>query len=261
MTVTVQMPGNVSGPDAPAVSDRPENVPEKFWNAETKSVNTEALLSSYAELERRQSQAPKAAAPAAEVPAAETPAAAAPPEGTEAPPNGQEQEARDAAAAAGVDYDALNTKFHANGSLEDADYETLEKAGIPRALVDSYIAGQEALAERARAELLAPVGGDEGYTKMVEWAQANLPAAEIAAYDAIVDGDNPAATKLAIEGLHAKYKASSTSEPKLVTGTPTPSLDAYASLEEMKADMRDPRYKKDPAYRARVEAKLARSGR
>lgn len=258
MTVTVQMPGNVTGPDAPVVSDRPENVPEKFWNAETKSVNTEALLTSYAELERRQSQAPKPVTPAP-VEAAPEGTPVEPEPAPEAEPNAAEAEAREAATSAGVDYDALSAKYAANGSLEDADYDTLEKAGIPRALVDSYIAGQSALAETQRAALLAPVGGDEGYAKMIEWAQGNLPAADIAAYDAIVDGDNPAATKLAIEGLHAKYKAGSTSEPKLVSGVPTPSLDVYASLEQMKADMRDPRYKSDKAYRARVEAKLARS--
>ncbi|RTL93872.1 hypothetical protein EJV44_15490 [Ancylobacter aquaticus] len=159
-----------------------------------------------------------------------------------------------------MDYDALNAKFAANGSLEDGDYETLEKAGIPRALVDSYIAGQQALADTQRAELLAPVGGDTGYASMVEWAAANLPAAEVAAYDAIVDGDNPAATKLAVEGLYAKYKAASTSEPKLINGAARAVADVYASLEEMKTDMRNPLYKKDPAFRARVEAKLARSG-
>lgn len=257
MTVTVQMPGNVAGPDAPVVSDRPEHVPEKFWNAESKSVNTEALLASYAELERRQSQAKKA--PEAQAPAPEAPVEA-PAETPEAPPNPDEEQARETAASAGVDYDALSAKFAANGSLEDTDYETLEQAGIPRALVDSYIAGQQALADTQRAALLAPVGGDEGYAKMVEWAAANLPAAEVAAYDAIVDGDNPAATKLAIEGLYAKYKAASTSEPKLLNGAARAGADVYASLEEMKADMRNPLYKKDPAFRARVEAKLARSG-
>lgn len=255
MTATVQMPGNVTGADAPVVSDRPENVPEKFWNAETKTVNTEALLASYSELERRQSQAPK---PAAQVPAeAAAPAASEPPE---ALPNPEEEQAREAATAAGVDFDALNSKFQTNGALEEADYEALEKGGIPRALVDSYIAGQQALVDAQRAELLAPVGGDAGYAQMVEWAGANLPAAEVAAYDAIVDGDNPAATKLAIEGLYAKYKAASTSEPKLITGNAASGADVYASLEQMKADMRNPLYKKDPAFRARVEAKLARSG-
>ncbi len=32
--------------------DRPENVPEKFWDPKTKSIRTEALLKSYSELEK-----------------------------------------------------------------------------------------------------------------------------------------------------------------------------------------------------------------
>lgn len=35
---------------------RPDNVPEKFWNAETGTVNTEALLASYTELEKTRSK-------------------------------------------------------------------------------------------------------------------------------------------------------------------------------------------------------------
>lgn len=40
---------------APATGDRPSYVPEKFWNAETKSVKTEDVFKSYGELEKRMS--------------------------------------------------------------------------------------------------------------------------------------------------------------------------------------------------------------
>ncbi|WGD31661.1 hypothetical protein AncyloWKF20_07535 [Ancylobacter sp. WKF20] len=265
MTAAVQFAGNVSGPDAPAPAEveRPENVPEKFWNADTKSVNTEALLQSYAELERRQSQ--KAPEPPTTEGAPETTPEAktesAPEAKTEGQPEASPEEAaaREAAASAGVDYDAMRAKFDANGSLEDSDFEALEKAGIPRTMVEDFIAGQQALADRARSELLAPVGGDEGYDAMVEWARTNMAPADIAAYDAIVTGDNPAAMKFAIEGLYAKYKAATPSEPNLLNGAPARGAGAYASVDEMKADMRDPRYRKDQAFRDQVDAKIART--
>ncbi len=42
------------GSTAPAgASDRPTEIPEKFWDADTGSIRTEALLRSYLELERR----------------------------------------------------------------------------------------------------------------------------------------------------------------------------------------------------------------
>lgn len=42
--------------DEPALPERPEGVPEKFWDAEAGTLRTDALLKSYMELERRMSR-------------------------------------------------------------------------------------------------------------------------------------------------------------------------------------------------------------
>lgn len=213
--------------EEPTGEDRPEWLPEKFNNPED-------LAKAYAELERRQSQG-----------AEENPA---------------EDEAKAAVTAAGLDFDALSTKFNTTGALEDTDYTALETAGIPRSLVDSYIAGQMAVAERIQTELVGVAGGQESYAQMVEWAGANLPPEDIAAFNSVLDRGDTGAMKLAIAGLKSKYDAEVGVEPSLLDGdSGQNSADAFQSTAQLTAAMRDPRYNKDPAYRREVEQKLARS--
>ena len=40
-----------AAPEGDAVGARPDNVPEKFWNAETGSINADAAVKSYTELQ------------------------------------------------------------------------------------------------------------------------------------------------------------------------------------------------------------------
>jgi hypothetical protein len=84
---------------------------------------------------------------------------------------------------------------------------------------------------------------------------------EVKAFNAAVIG-TPAAQSLAISGLKARFEAAVGSDPSLVRGSAAAggAGAGYQSRAEVTADMKDPRYKKDPAYRAAVQAKLSRSG-
>jgi hypothetical protein len=137
--------------DAPA---RPDNVPEKFWDAERGAVNTEALLKSYGELEGRQSKAQ-------EVQSQETEAAA-----------------QEAVTKAGLNYETLAVKIAQTGKVDDADYAALGAAGITKDVVDSYIelVSYKAAAEAEKA--IAYVGGQEATDKLMKWAAANIPESE-----------------------------------------------------------------------------------
>lgn len=208
--------------------ERPGWLPEKFKSPED-------LAKAYAELEKKISQ-PK----------------------TEAPAGGDE--ADKAVQAAGLNMEDLQSRYMANGQLEDSDYEALAKIGIDRDMVDSYIAGQEALVENIRLSAFNQVGGEDNYRSMVTWAAQNLTQDERDAYDAAMDDPNPSSRSLAIAGLHAKWTAAVGAEPSLVTGeTGQDTGDAFRSPAELTAAMRDPRYRTDPAYRADVQAKIARS--
>jgi hypothetical protein len=229
----------IQQPQAPAEAakpQRPEGVPEKFWDAEKGVVNTDALLKSYTELESAKGKAP-----------AETPK-----EGEKTP-----EEAAKALADAKVDVQSMSTEYAEKGQLSEQSYAKLAEAGFPKEVVDSYIAGQEALAAQRGQEGFKLAGGEDQFKAMATWAVQALPQAEIDAFNASMDG-SPAQMKQAILGLKAQFEAANGKDPQLVQGnsggnSPT---GAFASRAEVTAAMRDPRYKADPAYRADVERRV-----
>jgi hypothetical protein len=219
---------------------RPAHVPEKFWDAKTGQVNTEALLKSYTELEKTRAPSPKQAQ-------------------TEQAPV-EQGEAEKALESAGLDFNTFADSYAQNGALTDADYTQLENAGIPRSMVDAFIEGQKALVDSTRNEVLSAIGGEENFEAMSAWASQNLSPSELQAYNNAVDSGDPGYMSLAVQGLYSRYQQHAGNEPTLVGGTRNAETgDKYRSTAELTADMRDPRYKRDPAFRSDVEAKLARS--
>jgi len=174
---------------------------------------------------------------------------------------GGEEEAREAAENAGLDFDDLSARFQENGQLEDADYEALEKSGIPRHMVDAYIEGQMALAERVVQETYDLVGGEEEYTKMATWAQENLPAEELEAFNRVVNTGQPNEVRLAIRGIHSQYRSATGSRPKLMKGRAASASgsEPFRSTKELTTAMSDERYKTDAGYRKQVQERLAKS--
>lgn len=198
-------------------------------------------------------------APAAAVAAVEETLEAAAPVATEADPL-QIDPAKAAAEAAGLKLEDMNAEYAKDGKLSDASYEKLAKVGISKEIVASYIDGQNAIRSQVEQKAYASVGGEEKYTRMLTWAATGLKPDETAAFNAAVIG-TPAAQALAIAGLKARFEAAVGSGPSLVHGdSPAGASSGYQSRAEVTADMKDPRYRKDPAYRKMVETKLFRSG-
>jgi len=162
---------------------------------------------------------------------------------------------------AGLSMDTLQQEYNESGQLNDKSYEALAKVGIPKDYVDAFIKGQEAIATQTANTLKQEVGGDEAYKNMMTWASENLNEAEINAYNRTVNGKDIEATKLAIAGLNAKYKNAEGIEPNLAKGDrpSTSNATGFRSWAEVTAAMSDPRYSKDVAYQADVQAKLKNS--
>jgi plasmid maintenance system antidote protein VapI len=162
---------------------------------------------------------------------------------------------------AGLNMDTLQQEYNESGQLNDKSYEALAKVGIPKDYVDAFIKGQEAIATQTANTLKQEVGGDEAYKNMMTWASENLNEAEINAYNRTVNGKDIEATKLAIAGLNAKYKNAEGIEPNLAKGDrpSTSNATGFRSWAEVTAAMSDPRYSKDVAYQADVQAKLKNS--
>jgi hypothetical protein len=189
-----------------------------------------------------------------------TPGEPQPPEG-DPPATPPENEVRDVLKESGLDFDELSQEFVTNkGTLTEASYEKLGKAGFPRPLVDAYIQGQMALAEKRNEQVFAAVGGETEYDAMIQWASVNLSEAERKAYNTALDKTDIGQTMLAVEGLYAKYKKATGSTSDLIepTGIRTTG-GGYISMSQMTLDMKDPRYKVDPAFRQMVADKIRKS--
>lgn len=217
--------------------ERPEWLPEKFKSPED-------LAHAYAELEKHLG-AHK-----------ETPQE--PPKEPPASPVPESSEVKEELSQRGLDYDALNKEFLETGELSQDTYKSLEDAGIPKSMVDSYIEGQKAVADAFVTEVYSLVGGQQTYSDMIQWAAQNLPPAEVEAFDRTVTSGDPAMVKLVTQALHQRYTASEGRSPgKQVFGGSPSGGQGYRSRSEMTSAMKDPRYKSDPAYRQDVINKVA----
>ena len=104
------------------------------------------------------------------------------------------------------------------------------------------------------------VGGETEYQNMIQWAGQNLSEQEVAMYDAVMDRGDPLAMFFAAQALNARYQDAVGYDGELLAGTaPKNTADVFRSQAELVAAMSDPRYDKDPAYRADVADKLERS--
>lgn len=148
-----------------------------------------------------------------------------------------------------------------NGQLTDEHYSELEKAGYNRQVVDQFMQGQFAMAEAQNAQLLNAGGGQERVQAMFEWAEGNLSQEQIDAYNSKFDQGGADAI-MAMEHLAAKFDADGGAAAHLVRGANAPTYDtadAFRSVAQVTEAIQDPRYHTDPAYRAEVERRLAKS--
>lgn len=235
------MPGgdtSSSGADAEggeSTEARPSWLPEKFKTPED-------MAKAYGELEKKQST-PN-----------ETPdASQSEPTSSEGDPDGAEGDE-------GFQLDAFYDEYDENGSLSDKSYAALEAAGFDRATVDGYIQGQEAINTLYEHNVKNIVGGGEAYDALIEWAKVNLDDAGINAYDSAVNSGDLTVAKSAVEGLQARMKLAQGNPPaRQLDGNTSAATDSYSSQAQIEADMNDPRYETDPAFRQSVYDKMARS--
>ena len=236
-------------PDGSEVTERPDDIPEKFWDAEKGVVNVAALLKSQQDGEAalRGKTEPK-------------------PDGDKELTD-EEKAAAEAAKNAEADPKVVadaTAEFAEKGELTPETYEKLDKAGLSKEMVDQYIAGQTAIMVNHEAAVTGPFEGSiEEYNKAADWAAENLSEDEIKALDVQLLNSNPAIAKQGAAALQEKYAANADIDPTVtIQGDGNPgktSGTSYKSSAEMQKDMADARYKKDPAFRAEVAAKIDRS--
>ena len=173
----------------------------------------------------------------------------------------------------------LAGKFKDPQALEQAYVELQKKLGEPRDEVQSTEdesestapdeeeetssdseADVETLSEAQAQELMDMVGGDKAYKSMLDWAGDNFSKEEVEMYDGVMESGNPNAIFFAVQALQARYNDAVGSDGQLLTGRGAQNTDdSFKSQAELVAAMSDPRYDRDPAYRADLMRRLENS--
>ena len=218
-------------------NDRPQWLPEKFKSAED-------MAQAYSELEKKLGQPKEEATEEPEQSEAEV-------------ENKEEQVEENTSEAYQAVAEASKEFFENDGQLSEETYAALEKAGLPRDLVDSYAAGQQALLQSEEAQIQSVANGQ--YDAMAEWANENLPQEEIDAFDEAVTGGTVQQAKLAVQGLYARFQNATGSTPKLTQGAVSgTSTMPFKSMQELARAQSDPRYRSgDKAYHEEIDRRLA----
>ncbi len=156
-----------------------------------------------------------------------------------------------------------------NGTLTEGMTQELVEAGFPRETVEAYLKGQAAqqgfsprienLSDSDVTDIQNLAGGKTAYDNLTSWAQNNLPAEDVSAFDEVINTGNKAAVRFAVRALNAQYEDAVGKQPDLVTGKTSTRGDKYRSMAEVVRDMSDPKYEQDEAYRFDIMQKLERS--
>ena len=164
------------------------------------------------------------------------------------------------------DITAIKAEYASKGELSEASYAKLAEAGYTKRFVDSFVRGQEALAEQYAAGVVRYAGGAEQFNRILSHLEANDKSTREALEAAIVRKDI-ATTKALLnlagktlgKAVGVKPQRTITSQAKPVVAPKAPQTEAFSSKADMIKAMSDPRYLRDTKYTMEVRAKVAAS--
>lgn len=116
----------------------------------------------------------------------------------------------DVLTSAGLDPKSVADTFTKNGRLDDAAYQALAAKGFGRGVVDSFIAGQQAIAQaeqRSYEMAVQEAGGEQNLQSLIKWAVTGVERAEHAIFNQRLA--DPKLRVGAIKDLKARYAAAS----------------------------------------------------
>lgn len=165
----------------------------------------------------------------------------------------------------GVDFETAVSEYNEKGVLSDATMDALEKAGYPKAVVEGFIKSRQILENQYTSAVYEAAGGEEAYSRMTQWAAANLPKADIEAFNAAIDSGNLGTVKLIMGGIRsamgeAMTQKHGTNNPSVMGGPATTNpTGGFVDKAEMVKAMSDKRYCRDPQYTKLVESRMAKT--
>lgn len=164
------------------------------------------------------------------------------------------------------DITAIKAEYASKGELSEASYAKLAEAGYTKRFVDSFVRGQEALAEQYAAGVVRYAGGAEQFNRILSHLEANDKSTKEALESAIVRKD--LTTAKAILNLAGRNLGKTrgvapartlTTQGKPAVSAPKVQTEGFSSKADMVKAMSDPRYLRDAKYTMDVRAKVAAS--
>lgn len=158
----------------------------------------------------------------------------------------------------GLSFDEFAEEYQSTGTLSPESINKLEQAGYPKAMVDAYIAGLEAQANKFVDTVKSYADGK--WDNIVELVKTQGQEA-IDGFNATLNTGNLSQIKLMINGLLAQHKTQFGTSNPLVTGMPTATTNqaGFTSKQEMVTAMADKRYGRDMSYTREVQTKVKMS--
>lgn len=226
---------------------RPDYIPEKFWDAETGTARYEDLAKSYTELEKLRGAPKGDDDPAAKAAAEEA-----------------EKATKEAADAVGIPADLFSSaqaEYAESGDLSAESRSKIIAAGIDEGTLDTYLAGVKALSDQLTRSVYETAGGEDAYKAATEWARENWTDGQIAKFDAALN--DPDMRDPLIRGLMADFTAAGgTAGEGNLTLPGNGSIDGgdlYHYTEEFIKDLSEADAANDTVARRKAVAKLERS--
>ena len=160
----------------------------------------------------------------------------------------------------GIDFNKFAREYAENGILSGDSYQELSQNGMPEEVVNTWITGQQALADNIINQAHESIGGEKEYESLMEWASQSLNEKEIDSFNRAIENPNTDDVVFAIKSLSARKLMSEGQTPTLLQGdTGGTGVNSFQSVAQLTKAMNDPRYSKDPAYRDEVTQKLSQS--
>lgn len=149
------------------------------------------------------------------------------------------------------------------GTLSDESVTAAAKAfGVSEDMVRQYLGNAQSQAQTdVVTPLLEEIGGKEVYDQFSAWASANYTPQQLADFNAGLDTDLSGTVKKAVQAWKEQGLGPAPRDitKGVSTPLPAPAVTPYASQQEMTRDMSNPLYQTDPAFRAKVEARVGAS--
>lgn len=160
----------------------------------------------------------------------------------------------------------IEQEFMDKGELSPSTYESLAKVGYSKAFIDSYIAGQEAVATRYVQSVVNYAGGQTKWNALISHLKAT-DENSIKSLETALQSRDLTTVKTIINLAAASHgkkfgkapERSVANQAKPVSKPSAHKVEGFASRDEMTKAMSDKRYGRDAAYTREVEQKTINS--